>query len=88
MCVASFEVPVPYLVHFHIPGLCRAQTTCTDGDIRLVGGTTVNEGRVEICFSNVWGTVCDDFWGYPEAAVVCGQLRYGVVGESHLLSCV
>ena len=39
-------------------------------------GRSTVEGRVEICFSNVWGTVCDDLWEVPEARVVCRQLGY------------
>ena len=51
-------------------------STCTNGDIRLVNGGVPNEGRVEVCSSNSWGTVCDDFWGTPDATVVCAQLGY------------
>ena len=53
---------------------------CTQGAIRLADGDTLNEGRVEICVNNVWGTVCDNGWGTPEAQVVCRQLGYSPSG--------
>ena len=53
--------------------ICQGNaSSCVEGDIRLVGGT--NQGRVEICYSNVWGTVCDDQWGVVDAQVACRQL--------------
>ena len=55
---------------------------CTHGDLRLAGGETSSEGRLEICFNSVWGTVCDDFWGAPDAQVACAQLGYTRTGKS------
>ena len=47
---------------------------CVDFDVRLVGGEDSNEGRVEMCFGNVWGSVCDHDWDDRDAKVVCGGL--------------
>ena len=49
---------------------------CTHGDVKLVGGQTALEGRVEVCYGGVWSTVTNDYWGFQDARVVCRQLGY------------
>ena len=47
-----------------------------EGDIRLVGGGYLWEGRVEIFLSGVWGAISDDRTYRTEATIVCRQLGY------------
>ena len=54
---------------------------CTPGQLRLMGGSLPNEGRVEICIDIAWGTVCDDHWDNTDSTVVCQQLGYSTQGQ-------
>ena len=45
-------------------------------------GDGQREGRVEICYSNFYGTVCNDFWDELDATVVCRQLGFNGSGQS------
>ena len=47
---------------------------CVNSDVQLVGGLNTNEGRVEFCENDDWGSVCGDGWDRNNARVVCRQL--------------
>ena len=47
-------------------------------EVRLQGGSSSFEGRVEVLHDEEWGTICDDGWGLNEATVVCQQLGFAL----------
>ena len=44
--------------------------------IRLNGGATNTEGRVEIFVNNEWGSICSHHWSDHEVLVACRQLGF------------
>ncbi|KAM6141064.1 scavenger receptor cysteine-rich domain-containing protein SCART1-like [Pterocles gutturalis] len=51
--------------------------------LRLVGGGSRCDGRVEIFQHGTWGRVLDDQWDVQEASVVCRQLRCGEAARAY-----
>ena len=44
--------------------------------LRLVGGSSVNEGRLEVYRFGRWGTVCSHQFDARDADVACRELGY------------
>ena len=69
-----------------ILSVCSAPPdSCNDTDIRLQGGTMGSlsaSGTIEVCFTGIWGTVCDYMgdWDEDDAIVACRQFGYSIVG--------
>ncbi len=51
-----------------------------DGDIQLVDGRNVYEGRVEVCQDGLWGFVCDNSWTKTSGLVACRQAGINATG--------
>ena len=64
----------------------NATVPCANGAVRLVGGVSLHDGRVEICYSNQWGTVCGRSFSNIDARVVCRQLDHPSIGEMECAS--
>ena len=56
---------------FHLA--VSAELCSDEGAVKLVNGSTANEGRVEICLYGQWSTACGSSWGLPEARVTCRE---------------
>ena len=56
-----------------------------EGDIRLVGGSYLWQGRVEIYLNGAWGTIYYYYARSVEARVVCQQLGYNTYSKLLLL---
>lgn len=56
-------------------------SNCNPGDVRLVNGSSNTEGRLEVCYNNVWGSVCSTNFDVTDAFVVCKELGLGISGE-------
>ena len=51
--------------------------------MRIADGDGISYGRVEVCISGIWETVCSDaFLDNTDAGIVCKQLGFSEYGRS------
>ena len=83
-------------MHYQLSG-------CQPGSVRLAGGPTAREGRIELCVQSspgvtIWGSVCNpQYYSYSYgsastygiAEIVCRQLNYSRTGiKSCTYACI
>ena len=62
-------------------------TSCTtEGEVKLVNGSSEFEGRVEVCHEQEWYQLCDDKWDTNETRVLCHQLGSAARGTNSALT--
>ena len=63
------------------PGL-----SCVEGDVRLYNGGSPLEGRVQMCYNNIWIKVCGGFsWDSCNTNATCKQLGYLISPSTGIL---
>ena len=67
---------IPLMLLQSYSSFFTADEAYKEGDIRLVEGSYNWEGRVEIYWSGIWGTISDSSWTTADANVVCRQLQH------------
>ena len=58
---------------------------CSTGEMRLVGGESEGEGRLEVCNNGRWGSVCGTQWRDRHTAVVCRYLGFSDLPTGELI---
>ena len=64
-------------MHFYT--MVPASGNCTNGAVRLVNGSTSNEGRAEYCYNGDWVPFCG--MSSITASLICKQLGYNYTCE-------
>ena len=78
------EQSLPTLIPYHLLSLHVYIASCYDGQIKLIGGFSEIEGRVEICSNQRWETIVQGSWRHEEAIVACNSLGYGY-GKNYVM---
>ncbi|XP_055909657.1 uncharacterized protein LOC129944326 [Eupeodes corollae] len=81
LCSTSKECIPPAFVCDNVPDCTdksdESTAICNSTvEFRLKGGRSKQEGRLEVLYRGVWGTVCDDDFGQTEAQVACNSLGF------------
>ncbi|XP_077864207.1 scavenger receptor cysteine-rich domain superfamily protein-like, partial [Saccoglossus kowalevskii] len=74
------------------PKATSGSTSCTHAQdasaacaapVRLFGGPSHNEGRLQVYRNGTWGYICDDYFDVIEANIVCKELSFAYGSQQH-----
>lgn len=72
-CGSGKPIPFSDYIILHNIYFCAAEFS-----VRLHGGATPYEGRVEVLVEDEWGSIQDSQWDIHDATVICRQLGFSV----------
>ena len=84
-CLLAHILAISLSLYLYL-SLLLFKGVCTHGNVRLVGGYSEYEGRLELCYNGQWSTVCNngaDLRGHA-ATVVCSQLGFDTDGRTFM----
>ena len=58
---------------------------CSNGQLRLSGGSSPLDGRLEICYNNVWFAMCYTYSSLANQKVICEALGYSSQGKAKII---
>lgn len=72
------KITVNFLIHtwFHIYYHLDRKVSCTEGEVRLLGGPDKFSGILTVCFNGALTLVCERNFDYRDANVVCRQAGF------------
>ena len=74
-----------YVLNFYLlTDLGLKYSNCTDYEVKLINGSSSNEGTLQVCLNNAWGTACNKQLNTKDAGVICHQLGYPAEGRNGL----
>nr|XP_026498774.1 lysyl oxidase homolog 2 [Vanessa tameamea]XP_026498775.1 lysyl oxidase homolog 2 [Vanessa tameamea] len=82
VCKDNLENSIPSNIKRKPNKLIHEAVNVRSFSLRLVGGRSPNEGRIEIYHNGIWGSICPDGWTLYEASAICHHLALGFAEQA------
>ena len=65
-----------FFAFIHFSYYLDRKVTCTEGEVRLLGGPDEFSGILTVCVNGALTLVCEEYFEYREANVICRQAGF------------